>query len=199
MPGNETPDSVSYVTGLSQHRSSASAAGRHLRSQLTGTGTPTSPPCYAPAPAGYSQGDVSHPALHLNSAWGHSSPSRYSQDRDTPPRHTQTDGQGFVSCQKTSRCHVCKGNTLLGCPPLCPAAPHVSPESGRAARDNPIATLPPVSTAREERGISTKQTTSHYLPISNMPLKPALHRNLHSDKGSDLEERGGGRREKSLS
>lgn len=40
MPGNETPDWVSRVTGLSQHRIGASPAGCHLRSQLTGTETP---------------------------------------------------------------------------------------------------------------------------------------------------------------
>lgn len=48
---------------------------------------------------------------------------------------------------------------------------HISPASGRAAGDNPNVTLPPVSTAGEERGISTTKTVSHYIPISTMPIK----------------------------
>jgi len=86
----------------------------------------------------------------------HSRPFGPSCDRDTPPRRTQTDRPGAAGCRRTSQCHVCQGRTLLGSPPICPAAPHVSPASGGAARDDPPATLPPVSTAREERGISTK-------------------------------------------
>lgn len=197
MPGNETPDSVSCVTGLSQHRSGASTAGRHLCSRLTGTETPTSPPCYAPASAGYSQGDISHPALHLDGTWGHRSPFRYSQDRDTPPRHMQTDGW-VCRLPENKRLPHLQGKHAARVPPVCPAAPHLSLGSGRTARDNPTATLPPVSTAEEERGIFTKKTMSHYLPVSNMPLKLVLHRNPHSDKGSDLEE-GERRGEKILS
>lgn len=189
MPGNETPASLSCVTGLSQRRSGASAVTSGPRGQKH----PRHPPHRAPAPAAYSRGDASHPALRLDGTWGDTKPFRCSRDGDTRPRRTQTDGRTFVGCQKKCRCHVCEGNTSRGSPPVCAAAPHVKQSSRGQSHSVPSGTH-----SHGGEGYFTKKTVSHYLPVSNMPLKPALHQNPRSDKRSDLEEREEGREELKL-